>query len=104
MVRPIAIFLITFLATTLNAEDKTARCVPNKVHSGGAVEGYVCSNIPATHPFQKAGVQNNDVIMSVDGEKLASVQDSNRLLSKITHGNYSTILVTREGKNVTLKK
>lgn len=66
------------------------------LEGGVRIEGVL-----ADGPAQKAGLQTNDVILSVDGQKIRSLRGLLSLLSDHAAGDPVTLVVLREGKELT---
>jgi len=54
-------------------------------------------------PAGKAGIKEHDVILSVNGEKVESVEQLRRIIREIPSGRVVTIGISRDGQPLTLK-
>ncbi len=91
-------------AGTLQEESPlAANCVPHSVKtralaSGPAFKGFLCTRIHRASGFAKAGLENDDVIISVDGKKIGNAKKPATLLQKIELADYSQIVIVRDGR------
>ena len=54
-------------------------------------------------PAGKAGIKEHDVILSVNGEKVESVEQLRRMIREIPSGRVVSIGISRDGQPLTLK-
>jgi membrane-associated protease RseP (regulator of RpoE activity) len=77
-----------------------ARCVPNftKGRSPASVRGFKCTDIQAGTGLAKAGLMENDIILSVDGKKVNTPQAASKFIKKIEIAEYDKIVILRDGR------
>ena len=64
-------------------------------------EGAFLESVDEGGPLDKAGIEEGDVIVAVDGEKVASREDLEKLLAGKKAGDKVEVTVDRNGKRVT---
>lgn len=85
--------------------DGQARCVPHFLPGKrGQVNGFKCFQVQNNRALAEAGLQEGDVILSVDDQRLISSDDVVRTYSKLGARDYSQIVVLRDGKQVVLSR
>jgi serine protease Do len=67
-----------------------------------AVEGALVESVEAESPAAKAGIKQGDVITSLDGERVRSVRQLQRLVGDTPAGRPVKMTVVRDGKKVDL--
>ena len=77
-----------------------AKCTPNRI--GAKTDGYTCTNIGAGSNFQKAGLQNGDVVISIDQIKIDTPKTAMTMLEAIEKASCKEIVISRAGKEITL--
>jgi type II secretion system protein C len=84
----------------LDALTHMARAIPHR-GADGEIDGYRLSGIRRNSPLSQLGVRNGDVIHSVNGTSLASMQEAmsafQSLQSSTGSGNHFSFDVTRRG-------
>lgn len=89
-------------AAPVNGE---ARCVPHFLPGKrGQVNGFKCFEVQSNRAMAEAGLQEGDVILSVDDQRLVSTDDVVRTYSKLGAKSYSQIVVLRDGKQLVLSR
>ncbi len=68
-----------------------------------AVEGVLVSEVTEDSPAAKAGVQQGDVLLTLDGEKLLDVNDLRNRVALVSPGNTVQVDLIREGQRHSLK-
>jgi predicted metalloprotease with PDZ domain len=66
-------------------------------------QGVEVTMVDQDAPAGKAGIKEHDVILSVNGEKVESVEQLRRLVREIPTGRTVTIALSRNGQPVTVK-
>lgn len=64
--------------------------------------GVVIANVTPGGPADKAGLQRNDVILSIKGRAVTSVQDLRLVVSQILPGTPAVVRIVRGGKEETI--
>lgn len=67
-----------------------------------AVEGALVENVDEESPAAKAGIKTGDVITGLDGERVRSVRQLQRLVGDTPEGRTVKVTVMREGKKMDL--
>jgi S1-C subfamily serine protease len=65
--------------------------------------GTQSTAIVADSPAARAGIHANDIIESVNGQKLDSTHDLGNIINEHTVGDVLTLIVNRAGKEMTLQ-
>lgn len=68
----------------------------------GVQQGFVVSNIVPGSLYQKLGLQNGDVVVSVNGKKLEGADDILQLVNVMQAGGSVSVNLTRNGRNETI--
>ena len=71
-------------------------------HKLPAVEGALVQRVDDDSPAAKAGIKQGDVITSLDGERVRSVRQLQRLVGDTPAGRTVKVTVMRDGKKVDL--
>ena len=69
----------------------------------GVEHGVLVADVFAGDPAAKAGIQANDIIISVNGETIDSARDLSRIISNLSVGKKVAIKVYRDGNTKTFK-
>lgn len=64
--------------------------------------GALISSITKDAPADRAGVKRGDIIIALNEQKIASINDLPRLVANIPVGSTTTITVFRNGKNIAI--
>lgn len=75
----------------------TARSVSNAIASGAEI-----ANVKAGSPAEKAGIQENDVVVKIGDRKVADADEFVVAVRQLTIGKEAPVEVVRDGRNVTL--
>lgn len=67
------------------------------------LQGFRIDNIPAGSIIEDAGVKSGDIIYSVQGKKLQSVQDAWQMLNAIQNQANFEVVLLRDNKPLTIK-
>jgi serine protease Do len=67
-----------------------------------ATGGVRIDSVEEDSPAAKAGLQNGDVVVEFDGERVRSVRQFSRLVSETPPGRQVTAAVTRDGRRVSV--
>jgi S1-C subfamily serine protease len=73
------------------------------IHGGFTAEGLRIDSVAAGSLFAKAGLRAGDVVTSVDGRPLHSLDDAANLYARAPAMKAATASVLRGGKPVTLR-
>ncbi|MBI4924992.1 MAG: hypothetical protein HY843_03625 [Bdellovibrio sp.] len=73
-----------------------ARCVPN--FEGGVPAGYKCFQIVSGSIYDKLGLQNDDVIMKINGQDITDPAQAFQHLASLKEANHFEMQVKRGGK------
>ncbi len=68
-----------------------------------AESGVIVVSVTAGSPAQKAGVREGDVIVALDGQLVAGVDDLHRLLTDARVGSVSALTILRHTEKLTLQ-
>ncbi|MFH0996075.1 MAG: DegQ family serine endoprotease [Pseudomonadota bacterium] len=82
----------------VNIQDVT----PNLAKSFGLKEskGALVAQVTSEGPAEKAGIEQGDVIVMLDGQMVADAKDLSRIVASTTVGKTVTVKVLRDGKEV----
>lgn len=74
-------------------------------HAGedGQPEGLAVSNIKPNSIFRRMGLRNGDVLKSVDGQNIQSVDDALRLYENLKSANSVSVMIQRRGRDRTIE-
>lgn len=67
------------------------------------LRGFLIDNIPSGSIIEEAGIKSGDIIYSVQGKKLQSVQDAWQMFNTIQNQPRFEVVLLRGGKPVTLR-
>jgi type II secretory pathway component PulC len=65
--------------------------------------GFRVDNVPAGSLIEEAGIKNGDVIYSVQGQKLETVQDAWSMFGKVQRQSRVEVVLMRDNEPVTIK-
>jgi serine protease Do len=65
-------------------------------------EGAIVSDLTQDSPAQKAGIQQGDTILKVDGQPITDAKDLSRLIARVKPGANVAMDVIRDGKHQTI--
>lgn len=65
--------------------------------------GVYVSSVDAEGPLAEAGIQEGDVVLSVNGEEVSSPEDIEDILSGLSAGDTVTFEVDRDGERLTFE-
>ena len=68
----------------------------------GVQEGYIVSNIAPNSLYEKAGLQNGDVIIDVNNNQMHNANDILQVLNSMQSGGSVELNIKRNGRNETL--
>jgi type II secretion system protein C len=71
-------------------------------HQGGNQEGFEVKSIHGDSPLKAIGIEDGDIIKSINGEPIDSDLDILQIYDAIRNGDSYTISVVRDGKPITL--
>ncbi|MBN1365097.1 MAG: PDZ domain-containing protein [Syntrophaceae bacterium] len=83
---------INFLESIMN------QAVVRPFMNRGIRQGYIISNIAPNSLYEKAGLQNGDIIIDINKNKMRNVTDIMQLLGSMQSGNRIELSVMRRGK------
>jgi len=63
----------------------------------GVQEGYIISNIAPNSLYEKAGLQNGDVIIDINNNRMQSANDILQVMNSMQSGNSMTLNIKRNG-------
>ena len=66
-------------------------------------QGAVVADVASGSGADKAGIKNGDVIVEIDGSKVASVEDVASEVRKHSPGDQIDVVVVRNGQKQTIK-
>ena len=72
-------------------------------YSQGDIEGVKLSGVSAVGPAAKAGVQAGDVVVGLAGKEIKNIYDYTYIMGDLKIGEETSIVVKRDGKDLTLK-
>jgi general secretion pathway protein C len=70
--------------------------------SSNKLRGFRIDNVPSGSIIEEAGIRNGDVVYSVQGQKMQSMQDALQMFNKIQNQSRIEIVLLRDDKPVTL--
>lgn len=68
----------------------------------GVQEGYIISNIVPNSLYEKAGLQNGDIIIDVNNNRMQNANDILQVLNSIQSGGSMELNIKRNGKTETI--
>jgi len=68
----------------------------------GAQQGFIISNIVPGSLYERMGLQNGDIVTSVNGRELTGVDDVMQLVNTMQSGGNISVSLVRNGTNETL--
>ena len=74
-----------------------ADAVPNKLR------GFRLDNVPSGSMIEEAGIKNGDVIYSVQGQRMQSIQDALAMFNRIQSQSRIEVVLLRDDQPVTLR-
>jgi general secretion pathway protein C len=80
----------------------TNQAVVRPFLNNGVQEGYVISNIAPNSLYEKAGIQNGDIIIDINSNRMQNANDILHVLSSMQSGNSMDLNVKRNGKTETI--
>jgi S1-C subfamily serine protease len=72
------------------------------IHGSFSASGLMVDSVGEDSIFRRAGVRAGDVIASVDGAKLQSLDDAANVYARAPTANALTVQIVRDGKPITL--
>ncbi len=75
-----------------------AKATPNMVN--GQIKGFRLTRIREDSIYQKAGLQNDDVVMEINGVPLNNAASAIRLLQGLRNENEIEVIVDRGGSQI----
>jgi type II secretion system protein C len=88
------------LTTDFTKVLQDAKASPNMV--GGELKGFVLTRIRKDSIYEKAGLQNNDIVEEVNGVPLTDVAQAIKLLNSLRNESRIDVRVNRGGTTTTL--
>jgi general secretion pathway protein C len=80
----------------------TNQAVVRPFLNNGVQEGYTISNIAPNSLYEKAGIQNGDIIIDINNNRMQNANDILHVLSSMQSGNSMDLNVKRNGKTETI--
>ena len=68
----------------------------------GVQEGYIISNIVPNSLYEKMGLQNGDIIIDVNNNRMQNASDVMQVLNSMQSGSSIDLNVKRNGKTETI--
>lgn len=68
----------------------------------GVQEGYLVSNIVPNSIYEKAGLQNGDIIIDINNNKLQNAGEVMQVMNSMQSGNNMSLNIKRRGRNETI--
>jgi hypothetical protein len=106
LVRAIRMILVLgFLLTAplgVMSKERHYRAKCSEYRSQEGVGGYVCTNIMRGSSFAKAGIQNGDIVVSIDQVPLDGPKTAQTMLDDIENRVAKEIIIRRSGEEITL--
>jgi len=72
--------------------------VARQLGLSGGEEGVVVSRVKPSGPADEAGVRKGDVIQEINRERVRSLEDFNRIISKVKEGDVVLLFINRNGR------
>lgn len=85
-----------------NLESVMNQAVVRPFMNKGVREGYVVSNIAPGSLYEKAGLQNGDIVVSINDNQMQNANDVLQVLNSLQSGGTMRFTVKRRGKTETL--
>ena len=85
-----------------NFESIMNQAVVRPFMNKGVQEGYIISNIVPNSLYDKAGLQNGDVIIDVNNNRMQNANDILQVLNSIPSGGSIELNIKRNGKTETI--
>jgi len=85
-----------------NLESIMNQAVVRPFMNRGVREGYIISNIAPNSLYEKAGLQNGDIIIDINKNKMQNTNDLMQLLNSMQPGNRMEFSIKRGGRIETL--
>ena len=80
----------------------TNQAVVRPFLNNGVQEGYVISNIAPNSLYEKAGIQNGDIIIDINNNRMQNANDILQVLNSMQSGSSMDLNVKRNGKTETI--
>ena len=68
----------------------------------GVQEGYLISNIVSNSLYEKAGLQNGDVIIDINNNKMKNANEMLQVINSMQSGSSMSLNIKRNGKTETI--
>lgn len=88
--------------TDLEGLSKMARAIPHR-GPDGEIDGYRLSGIRRNSPLSQLGIRNGDVVKSVNGHSLSSMQDAMGAFNSLQSASSLTFQISRRGQDMTME-
>ena len=66
------------------------------------LKGFRIDNVPSGSVIEEAGIKNGDIICSIQGRQLSSLQEAWSMFNKVQDQNHVEIVLLRDNQPVTL--
>lgn len=63
--------------------------------------GVVVRSVDSSSPAKAAGIQEGDILLSIDGQKIQSTDDYKTAMRGYRKGQHATVTINRDGKKIT---
>ena len=80
----------------------TNQAVVRPFLNNGVQEGYTISNIAPNSLYEKAGIQNGDIIIDINNNRMQNANDILQVLNSMQSGSSMDLNVKRNGKTETI--
>ena len=80
----------------------TSQAVVRPFLNNGVQEGYAISNIAPNSLYEKAGIQNGDIIIDINNNRMQNANDILQVLNSMQSGSSMDLNVKRNGKTETI--
>jgi len=85
-----------------NLESIMNQAVVRPFMNKGVREGYIISNIAPNSLYEKAGLQNGDIITEINNNQMQNANDIMQLLNSMQSGSLMEFSIKRKGRTETI--
>jgi len=78
------------------------KIMPQADAGSNKLKGFKVDNVPSGSIIEEAGIKNGDIIYSVQGRQLTSMQDALEMFNKVQNQSRLEVVLMRDNKPVTL--
>jgi len=95
---------LEMMAQFFNAKQALGKVkiMPQADAGSNKLKGFKVDNVPSGSIIEEAGIKNGDIIYSVQGRQLTSMQDALEMFNKVQNQSRLEVVLMRDNKPVTL--